>query len=82
MYTVEPVFGNIKFNLGYRHFILRNINKVKGEFNLMCIAHNLNKINLFLKKSGTNLTIALLKIEKIVKNTIKIMKNKENISYY
>jgi transposase len=40
--SVEPVFGNIKQNLGYRRFHLRGLKKVKGEFNLMCIAHNLN----------------------------------------
>ena len=43
--TVEPVFGNLKMNLGYRDFRLRGIKKVKGEFNLMCIAHNLKKIH-------------------------------------
>jgi len=40
--SVEPVFGNIKQNLGFRRFNLRGLRKVKGEFNLMCIAHNLN----------------------------------------
>jgi transposase len=40
--SVEPVFGNIKQNLGFRRFKLRDLDKVKGEFNLMCIAHNLN----------------------------------------
>jgi len=40
--SVEPVFGNIKQNLGFRRFNLRGLKKVKGEFNLMCIAHNLN----------------------------------------
>jgi len=40
--SVEPVFGNIKQNLGFRRFNLRDLNRVKGEFNLMCIAHNLN----------------------------------------
>lgn len=44
MYTVEPSFGNIKFNLGYRQFFLRGKEKVGGEFNLMCIGHNLQKI--------------------------------------
>lgn len=43
--TVEPVLGNLKKNLGYRDFLLRGIEKVKGEFNLMCIAHNLKKIH-------------------------------------
>jgi len=42
--TVEPVFGNLKENLGFRRFHLRGLAKVKGEFNLMCIAHNINKL--------------------------------------
>jgi hypothetical protein len=40
--SVEPVFGNIKQNLGFRRFNLRDLNQVKGEFNFMCIAHNIN----------------------------------------
>ena len=44
MHTVEPVYGNIKFNLGFGQFLLRGVKKIKGEFNLMCIAHNLKKI--------------------------------------
>lgn len=68
MHTVEPPIGNIKFNLGYRYFLLRGLNKVKGEFNLMCIAHNLKKIVSFLKKSGTDLAIALENVKKITKN--------------
>jgi len=59
MYTVEPVIGNIKFNMGYRHFIMRGLKKVKCEFNLMCIAHNLKKIVSFVKKRGFDLAIAL-----------------------
>ena len=42
--TVEPVYGNIKENLGFRGFLLRGLEKVKTEFNLVCIAHNLQKI--------------------------------------
>jgi transposase len=42
--TVEPVYGNIKQNLGFREFLLRGKEKVKIEFNLACIAHNLKKI--------------------------------------
>jgi len=42
--TVEPVYGNIKQNLGFREFLLRGLEKVKTEFNLVCIAHNLQKI--------------------------------------
>ena len=42
--TVEPVYGNIKENLGFRGFLLRGLERVKTEFNLVCIAHNLQKI--------------------------------------
>ncbi len=40
---VEPVFGRIK-NLGFRGFLLRGLEKVRGEFALMCTAHNILKI--------------------------------------
>jgi len=43
-YSVEGVFGNLKENLGFRRFRLKGLLKVQGEFNLMCIAHNINKI--------------------------------------
>ncbi len=42
--TVEPVYGNIKQNLGFRDFLLRGLEKVKIELNLVCMAHNLQKI--------------------------------------
>ena len=42
--TAEPVYGNIKENLGFRNFLLRGLKKVKIELNLACIAHNLQKI--------------------------------------
>ncbi|MBD3203426.1 hypothetical protein GF327_03970 [Candidatus Woesearchaeota archaeon] len=58
MHTVEPVFGNIKHNLGYRYFLLRGLNNVKGEFNLMCIAHNIKKIYSFILKKIKQLATA------------------------
>jgi transposase len=42
--SVEPVIGNLKQNLGFRRFKLRGLVNVRGEFTLMCIAHNLNKL--------------------------------------
>ena len=54
MHTVEPVFGNIKFNLGFRQFLVRGITKVKGEFNLMCIVHNIKKIATYCEKNAIN----------------------------
>jgi transposase len=41
---VEPVFGNMKYNMGFRRFVLRGLKNVKLEFFLMCIAHNLKKL--------------------------------------
>lgn len=40
---VEPVFGNIKQNKGFRRFMLRGRKKVTTEFGLLAIAHNLKK---------------------------------------
>jgi len=42
--TVEPVIGNLKANLGFRRFSIRGLAAVRGEFALMCIAHNLNRL--------------------------------------
>jgi len=41
---VESVFGNIKGNSGMRRFILKGLNKVKLEWGLLCIAHNMRKM--------------------------------------
>jgi transposase len=41
--SVEPVFGNLKHNLGFRRFNLQGMTQAQGEFSLMCIAHNILK---------------------------------------
>jgi transposase len=43
-YTIEPIFGHLKYNLGYRSFLLRGVEKVRAEFKLMCIGWNLKKM--------------------------------------
>ncbi|QUW19631.1 transposase [Agrococcus sp. Marseille-Q4369] len=43
-HTIEPVFGNIKGNLGYRRFTRRGIDAVQSEWRLICAAHNLLKL--------------------------------------
>ena len=48
LYTAEPVFGHLKHILGYRRFLLRTLQKVQGEFRLMCIGHNLKKMHRFM----------------------------------
>lgn len=42
--VVEPVFGQIKQARGFRQFLLRGLNKVRGEWALICTAHNLLKL--------------------------------------
>src|SRR3989338_3707834 len=52
---VEPVYGHMKQNLGFREFLLRGLEKVKIEMNLISIAHNLQKIHRMMrKKQGLN----------------------------
>jgi transposase len=41
---VEPVFGQIKGVRGFRRFLLRGLAKVRGEWRLVCLTHNLLKI--------------------------------------
>lgn len=41
---VEPVFGILKQNKGFRRFMLRGIDKVSIEFGLLALAHNLKKM--------------------------------------
>ena len=42
--TVEPVFGQIKNCRGFRQFLLRGLEKVQGEWSLMCTTHNILKL--------------------------------------
>ncbi len=41
---VETVFGRLKQDWGFRRFFLRGIQKVKTEWGLLCMAHNLAKL--------------------------------------
>jgi len=43
--TVEPVFGIIKHVMKFRQFMLRGLEKVNGEWSLVCIAFNLKRIH-------------------------------------
>lgn len=52
---VEPPFGHIKSIMGFTSFLLRGLEKVKGEFKLVSIAHNLRKIWLYLKDQTKNM---------------------------
>jgi len=43
-YTVEPVFGEIKWDGRKPSLDLRGSVKVRGEFSLLCLVHNVKKI--------------------------------------
>ena len=42
--TPEPVFGIIKSVLGFRQFLLRGIDNVRGEWNLVTMAWNMKRM--------------------------------------
>jgi transposase len=41
---VEPVFGQIKEARGFRRFLLRGLKKIRGEWCLVCLTHNVLKL--------------------------------------
>ncbi len=43
--VVEPVFGQIKQARGFRQFLLRGKEKVKGEWALVCLTHNILRLH-------------------------------------
>lgn len=44
MQTVEPVFGVIKQCMGFRQFLLRGVDKVEGEWQLVSLAYNFKRL--------------------------------------
>ena len=42
--TVEPVFGNLRYNKGLDRFTLRGKTKVDGQWKLFCLVHNIEKL--------------------------------------
>ncbi len=41
---VESVFGQLKHNWGFRRFLLKGKEKVRTEWGILCIAHNIAKL--------------------------------------
>jgi transposase len=53
MHTIEPIWGDIKFNRNFKMFSLRGKVKVTGEFSLISSANNILKIyNTFIKQKA------------------------------
>ncbi|MDP4267664.1 MAG: IS1182 family transposase [Bacteroidota bacterium] len=49
-YDIETCFGDIKHNQNFRRFHLRGLKKVKTEFGLISICHNIRKMHIILRK--------------------------------
>jgi len=47
-HDIEPTFGDIKYNMGFRKFLLRGKAKVTLETGLVSLAHNIKKIKTWL----------------------------------
>jgi hypothetical protein len=41
---VEPVIGQITHARGFRQFLLRGVEQVRGEWALVCTTHNILKL--------------------------------------
>lgn len=41
---VEPVFGQIKQVMGFRQFLLRGLQQMRGEWRLVCLSYNLRRL--------------------------------------
>lgn len=55
---VEHPFGTIKRTMGYTHFLLRGIEKVRGEAVMHCLMYNLKRV---LKILGTDKLAAAIR---------------------
>jgi hypothetical protein len=44
-HTVETAFGIIKAVMGFREFMLRGLEKVSGEWTLVCLSYNLKRLH-------------------------------------
>jgi hypothetical protein len=43
--TIETVFGIIKEVMGFRAFLLRGLEKMSGEWELVCLAYNCKRLH-------------------------------------
>ena len=50
--TVEPVFGIIKHGMKFRQFLLRGIDKARGEWSLVALAYNCRRLHTLVRASA------------------------------
>ncbi|GHU61728.1 IS1182 family transposase ISMac1 [Spirochaetia bacterium] len=54
--TVEPVFGIIKSAMGFRQFLLRGLEKVNTEWNLVTLAYDFKRLFNISRRKGVSFT--------------------------
>ena len=70
----EGIFGQIKWNMGFKRFLLRGLDKVDLEWGLLCFALNIKRMN---KKDIEKLKeIAMAKAISLSKNITEFLKQK------
>jgi len=62
---VEPVFGQVKFNLGFRRFRLMGSGKAGGEWTLVYLVHNIKKIYAKIMAKGGELDSLTRELEAV-----------------
>jgi IS5 family transposase len=53
--TIEPVFGIIKHIMGFRQFLLRGLESVRGEWRLVCMSWNIKRLHKMMNEKGLQL---------------------------
>ena len=70
----EGIFGQIKWNMGFKRFLLRGLDKVDLEWGLLCFALNIKRMN---KKDIEKLKeITMAKANSLSKNITEFLKQK------
>ena len=72
---VEPIFGQIKYNRNFMSFSVRGLSKVKTQFTLACIAHNLSKIIRYMQENPEKLAEIYKKIADLIFTLRILLKN-------
>lgn len=57
----ERVFGQIKWNMGFKRFTLRGLQNVDIEWGLLCMAFNISKISKKLRQEVETISLTLMK---------------------
>lgn len=64
---VEHPFGTIKCRAGYRHFLVRGFDKVRGEWSLMALCYNFTRV------------LNILGLERFIKAVAEALSSRKNL---